>query len=154
MIKERGREVTLLDGDIVRTNLSKGLGFSKEDRDANILRIGFVASEIIRHNGVVICAAVSPYEAIRNQVRSLIGGKKFILVYVNTPRRVCESRDTKGFYAKAKTGVLKHFTGVSDPYEIPKAPTLTVSSAHRSAAVNARKIFRYIIKHGLVPDEP
>lgn len=154
MIKERGREVTLLDGDIVRTNLSKGLGFSKEDRDTNILRIGFVASEIVRHNGVVICAAVSPYESVRNQVRSLVGDKKFILIFVNTPRHVCESRDAKGFYAKAKTGVLKHFTGVSDPYEIPKKPTLTVSSTHKSANFNARKIFRYIIKLALVSDKP
>lgn len=151
LIRERGREVTLLDGDIIRTHLSKGLGFSKDDRDTNILRIGFVASEIVRHNGIVICAAVSPYEATRNQVRSLIGGNKFILIYINTPVRLCEIRDTKGMYRKAKKGQLKNFTGVNDPYEVPTAPTITLTTTNISPMANAQKIIRYLTKRGILP---
>src|SRR5205085_777771 len=94
LLLERGRRVTLLDGDVVRTHLSKGLGFSKADRDTNIRRIGFVASEIVRHGGVVVCAAVSPYRATRNDVRNMIGAAQFIEVFVDTPLEVCEQRDT------------------------------------------------------------
>ena len=101
-LQEYGRVVTVLDGDAVRQNLSKGLGFSKQDRDTNIRRIGFVASEIVRHQGAVICAAVSPYEAMRNEVRSMVGMDGFILVYVETPLEVCEEGDVKGFYAQAR----------------------------------------------------
>src|SRR5215204_2577233 len=99
LLTEHGRRVTVLDGDVVRTHLSKGLGFSKEDRDTNVLRIGFVASEIVRHGGACICAAVSPYRAMRNEVRSLIGGENFVEIFVDTPLAVCEARDTKGMYA-------------------------------------------------------
>src|SRR5258708_10357656 len=117
LLPEHGRHVTLLDGDVVRTHLSKGLGFSKEDRDANILRIGFVAAEIVRHGGAVVCAAVSPYRATRDQVRSMIGGERFIEVFVDTPLDVCESRDTKGMYAQARSGAIRNFTRIDDPYE-------------------------------------
>ncbi|NMC80874.1 MAG: bifunctional sulfate adenylyltransferase/adenylylsulfate kinase, partial [Chloroflexi bacterium] len=119
-LMEYGRQVTVLDGDVVRTHLSKGLGFSKEDRDTNILRIGFVATEIVRHNGVAICAAVSPYSATRNQVRAMLGNGNFVLSYVATPVAVCEQRDVKGLYARARRGELKGFTGVDDPYEPPQ----------------------------------
>jgi len=116
LLMEHGREVTLLDGDVVRTHLSKGLGFSKEDRDANILRIGFVASEIVRHRGVVICAAVSPYRATRNECRMMVGEERFIEVFTDTPLQVCEQRDVKGMYARARRGEIKGFTVVDDPY--------------------------------------
>src|SRR4029453_11083626 len=111
LLLEHGRQVTLLDGDVVRTHLSKGLGFSKEDRDTNIRRIGFVAAEIVQHGGVAICAAVSPYRATRNDVRNLIGAERFVEVFVDTPLQRCETRDTKGMYAKARRGEIKDFTG-------------------------------------------
>ncbi|MDX9953314.1 MAG: bifunctional sulfate adenylyltransferase/adenylylsulfate kinase, partial [Anaerolineae bacterium] len=114
VLLEHGRQVTLLDGDVVRTHLSKGLGYSKEDRDANILRIGFVAGEIIRHQGCVVCAAISPYRNTRNEVRKMVGAEKFVEVFVNTPLEVCEERDAKGLYAKARRGEIKGFTGVDD----------------------------------------
>jgi sulfate adenylyltransferase len=114
---EHGRPSTVLDGDIVRTHLSKGLGFSKEGRDTNIRRIGFVASEITRHGGTVLCAAISPYRAIREENRALIGN--YVEVHVNAPLEVCEARDKKGNYRKAREGKIKGFTGIDDPYEPP-----------------------------------
>jgi sulfate adenylyltransferase len=152
LLLERGRQVTLLDGDVIRTHLSKGLGFSKDDRDTNILRIGFVASEIVRHNGVVICAAISPYRAARNQVRKLVG-ENFMMVYVDTPIEVCEQRDIKGLYAKARRGEIKGFTGVDDPYEPPIDPELTIVGNNRTPEDNANKIFDYLIQKGLINAE-
>src|SRR6185295_11028170 len=99
-----------LDGDVVRTHLSKGLGFSKEDRDTNILRIGFVAAEIVRHGGAVVCAAVSPYRAARENVRAMVGADHFIEIFVDTPLEVCEARDAKGMYAQARRGQIRGFT--------------------------------------------
>ena len=119
MLQARGKRLTVLDGDVVRTHLSKGLGFSKEDRDTNILRIGYVASEIVHHHGVVICAAVSPYREARNRVRSLVGADNFVMVYVETPVDVCAERDVKGFYRRARAGELKGFTGVDDVFSGP-----------------------------------
>src|SRR5213075_2605234 len=109
-------QATLVDGDVVRTHLSKGLGFSREDRDTNIMRIGFVASEIVRHGGVAVCAAVSPYRATRDTVREMFPPGQFIEVFVDTPVEVCESRDSKGLYAQARRGAIQNFTGVNDPY--------------------------------------
>jgi sulfate adenylyltransferase len=114
---EHGRPSTVLDGDVVRLHLSKGLGFSKEDRDTNIRRIGFVAGEITRHGGTVICAAISPYRQIRAENRERIGN--YLEVFVNAPLEICEGRDKKGNYAKARAGVIKGFTGIDDPYEPP-----------------------------------
>ncbi|MHB8645425.1 MAG: adenylyl-sulfate kinase [Thermomicrobiales bacterium] len=122
LLMERGRRVTVLDGDVVRTHLSEGLGFSREDRDTNILRIGFAATGIVRHNGTAICAAISPYEEIRNQVRAIVGNDQFVLVYADASVEVCEARDTKGMYAKARRGEIRGFTGVDDSYETPDAP--------------------------------
>ncbi len=150
LLMERGRQVTMLDGDVVRTQLSKGLGFSKEDRDTNILRIGFVAAEIARQNGVVICAAVSPYRATRNQVRSMFEDGHFITSYVDTPVEVCEQRDVKGMYAKARKGLIKDFTGVNDPYEPPIDPELTLTTTGCSPEDNARKIIAYLQKEGFL----
>src|SRR6478672_2402005 len=101
-LKDSGAKVELLDGDVVRTNLSKGLGFSAEDRDTNIRRIGFVAGEIVKHGGIVICAAISPYRATRDDIRNSIGDEQFVEIYVQTPLEVCEQRDVKGMYAQAR----------------------------------------------------
>lgn len=150
MLLEHGRQVTLLDGDVVRTHLSKGLGFSKEDRDTNIRRIGFVASEIVRHNGVAICAAVSPYRATRNEVRSMVGQDRFIEVFVDTPLAVCEQRDLKGMYAKARRGEIKGFTGIDDPYEEPLKPEIRLTTTDCSAEENAREIVGYLMKRGFL----
>jgi len=150
LLMEHGREVTLLDGDVVRTHLSKGLGFGKEDRDTNILRIGFVASEIVRHHGVVICAAVSPYRAARNECRSVVGENRFIEIFVDTPLEVCEQRDTKGMYAKARRGEIKGFTGVDDPYEAPVIPEIRLKTTDCFPEDNARKIIRYLMDQGFL----
>ena len=150
LLQEFGRQVTLLDGDVVRHNLSRGLGFSKEDRDLNIRRIGFVAAEIVKHQGTVICAAVSPYRATRNEVRNLVGTDRFIEVYVNTPLEECERRDGKGMYSKARRGELKNFTGIDDPYEDPVQPELNLETLENSAEDNARLIIKYLLERGFL----
>jgi sulfate adenylyltransferase len=150
LLLERGRQVTVLDGDVVRTHLSKGLGFSREDRDTNILRIGFVAGEIARHGGPVICAAISPYRATRNEVRKMVGEEHFIEVFVDTPIDVCEQRDIKGLYARARRGQITGFTGVDDPYEAPVDPELTLDTVKFSAEENARQIISHLEKCGFV----
>ncbi len=153
LLLERGRQVTVLDGDVVRTHLSKGLGFSKEDRDTNIRRIGFVAAEIVRHGGLVIAAAVSPYRATRDDVRQMVGQDRFIEVFVDTPLEVCEQRDVKGMYAKARRGEIKDFTGIDDPYEPPANPEITLDTVGQTAEGNARRILEYLAKQGFVRDE-
>ena len=150
LLLEHGKQVSQLDGDVVRTHLSKGLGFSKEDRDTNILRIGFVASEIVRHAGVVICAAISPYIAIRNEARKMVGEDLFIEIYVNTPIDVCASRDIKGLYAKAFRGEIKGFTGVDDPYEAPVNPEITLSTVGVTPEENARIIVKFLEEKGFL----
>jgi sulfate adenylyltransferase len=147
---EHGRQVTLLDGDVVRTHLSKGLGFSKEDRDANITRIGFVAAEIARHGGAVVCAAVSPYRATRDLVRQMVGADRFIEVFVDTPLEVCETRDIKGMYAAARRGEVRNFTGIDDPYEAPHAPEVTLDTTETSVAQNAEAIVGLLGTRGFV----
>ena len=127
------RHITLLDGDIIRTHLSKGLGFSQEDREANITRVGFVAQEVTRHGGIAICALVAPFERPRQLVREMVqtvGG--YIEVHVSTSLAVCETRDRKGFYKKAREGVIKQFTGISDPYEIPNAPEVVIDAENQT----------------------
>jgi len=150
MLLEHGRRVTLLDGDVVRTHLSKGLRFSKEDRDTNIRRIGFVASEIVRHGGVAICAAVSPYRAARNDVRNMVGAEQFIEVFVDTPLEVCERRDPKGIYAKARRGEIHNVTGLDDPYEAPENAELTLETVSCSAEQNARLIIEVLRTAGFL----
>lgn len=146
-----GRSVTLLDGDIVRKHLSSELGFSQEHRDLNILRIGYVASEITKHGGIAICAPIAPYRETRRKVREMIskvGG--FITVYVATPIEVCEQRDRKGLYAKARAGILKQFTGISDPYEVPEAPELVIDTQDCSPDEAAQRIILKLEKLGYV----
>jgi sulfate adenylyltransferase len=152
LLLEHGRQVTLLDGDVVRTHLSKGLGFSREDRDTNIARIGFVAAEIVRHGGIVLCAAVSPYRATRDECRAMVGPDRFVEVFVDTPINVCEARDTKGLYAKARRGELKGFTGIDDPYEPPADAELRLDTVSFSAEDNARTILDHLKRAGFVRD--
>jgi sulfate adenylyltransferase len=149
-MEARGRTVTLLDGDVVRTHLSRGLGFSKQDRDTNILRIGFVASEIVRHRGIAIVAAVSPYEATRNEVRDMIGRDRFVLVHVATPLEICEQRDIKGLYAKARRGEIKGLTGVDDPYELPAAPDITLMTTDCDADTCAARIEQLLARRSVI----
>jgi sulfate adenylyltransferase len=153
LLMEHGRPATVLDGDVVRTNLSKGLGFSREDRDANILRIGFVAAEIVRHHGAAVCAAVSPYRATRDRVREMVGGPTFIEVFVDTPLEVCEQRDAKGMYAKARRGEIRGFTGIDDPYEAPLDPELRLTTTDCAPEDNARRIVAHLVKAGFLLDE-
>ena len=147
---EHGRRVTLLDGDVVRTYLSAGLGFNKEDRDANVRRLGFVAAEIVRHGGAAICAAVSPYRATRNEVRNMFGADRFIEVFVDTPLEVCEQRDTKGIYAKARRGEIKNLTGISDPYQSPQKPEIVIETNFSSPEQNASFILAFLKERGFV----
>jgi sulfate adenylyltransferase len=127
------RRVTLLDGDVVRTHLSKGLGFGREDRDTNIRRIGWVAAEVAKHGGTVVCAPIAPYDAtrrwVRDQVERAAGPGSFVLVWVSTPLEVCEQRDVKGLYAQARSGALTGFTGIDDPYEPPADADLVIDTA-------------------------
>jgi len=148
LLLERGRQPTVLDGDVVRTHLSKGLGFSKEDRDTNILRIGFVAGEITRHNGTVICAAISPYRAARNEARKMVGDEHFVEVFVDTPIELCEQRDVKGLYARARRGEIKGFTGIDDPYEAPLNAEITLETATVTPEENARRIIALLESRG------
>jgi sulfate adenylyltransferase len=153
LLLEQGRQVTLLDGDVVRTHLSKGLTFSRDDRDTNIRRIGYVAAEIVRHGGVVVCAAVSPYRATRNDVRSMVGQDHFVEVFVDTPIEVCESRDIKGMYAKARRGEIKGFTGIDDPYEAPEGAEITVETVRHDPESNARTIVDFLTTRGFIRTE-
>ena len=136
-----GRRVTLLDGDLVRKHLSSELGFSREHREINILRIGYVASEITRHGGVAICAPIAPYAATRRRVREMIEeGGAFIEIFVATPLEVCEQRDRKGLYAKARAGLIKEFTGISDPYEVPENPDMVIDTRATTPDLSAHRI--------------
>jgi sulfate adenylyltransferase len=146
-----GRPVTLLDGDIVRKHLSSELGFSKEHRDINIRRIGFVASEITKNGGIAICAPIAPYDSVRKQVRQMVepvGG--FILVHVATTLEVCEQRDRKGLYAKARAGILKEFTGISDPYEEPKDAEVGIDTADLTPEEAAQQIVLHLEREGFI----
>ncbi|MFQ5629974.1 MAG: adenylyl-sulfate kinase [bacterium] len=140
MLKEYTNRVEVLDGDIVRTNLSKGLGFSKEDRDTNIRRIGFVCHLLTRNDAIVVSAAISPYKNIREENREMIGN--FVEVYVNASLDACIARDVKGLYKKALAGEIKEFTGVSDPYEAPENPEVVCDTENETPAESARKIIR------------
>jgi sulfate adenylyltransferase len=148
-IEAGGRPVTLLDGDIVRQNLSSELGFSKQHRDLNIRRIGFVASEITKNGGVAICAPIAPYAATRRAVRELIEQHgAFIEIHVATPIDVCEARDRKGLYAKARKGLIPEFTGVSDPYEAPENPELRIDTSGLNPMESVQDIYLFLLREG------
>ncbi|MGH3096528.1 MAG: adenylyl-sulfate kinase [Streptosporangiales bacterium] len=144
------RTVTLLDGDVVRRMLSAGLGFSREDRDRNILRIGYVAAEVARHGGLAVCAPIAPYAATRDAVRAMVTayGAGFVLVHVATPLEVCEQRDRKGLYAKARAGLIQEFTGISDPYETPVNAEVTIDTGELPIEESVRTIIGYLEAHG------
>ena len=146
-----GRPVTLLDGDLVRKHLSSELGFSKEHRDINIRRIGYVASEITKNGGIAICAPIAPYDATRKAVRSMVeSGGGFILVHVATTVEVCEQRDRKGLYAKARAGIIKEFTGISDPYEAPTDAEVVIDTADLSPEEAAQEIILHLEREGFI----
>ncbi len=153
MLMAKGRRVTLLDGDITRTHLSSGLGFSKEDRITNIIRIGFVASEIVLHNGAVICALISPYGSAREKVRSMIGSDRFIEVFVDAPTDVCKERDVKGMYALAKKGAIKGFTGVDDVYEPPRYPEIHINTIENTPMESALRIINYLREKNFLAED-
>ena len=142
-LRARGSKLEVLDGDIVRENLSKGLGFSKEDRDTNIRRIAFVANLLSRNGVPVITAAISPYREIRDEARAMMNDR-FIETYVKASVEVCEERDVKGLYAKARSGEIKEFTGVSDPYEPPENPEITLETEHQSPEDSAKAILEFL----------
>jgi sulfate adenylyltransferase len=151
LLEMNERPVTLLDGDIVRKNLSSELGFSKEHRDLNVMRIGFVAKEITKNRGIAICAPIAPYEKIRGYNRNLIsahGG--YIEIYVSTPLEVCEKRDRKGLYVKARKGIIKGFTGIDDPYEVPKNPEITLDTSKMSPEEAVHEILLYLENNGYI----
>ncbi len=141
---DAGVPIEILDGDVVRENLSKGLGFSKEDRDLNIRRIAFVAHLLQRNGAFVITAAISPYRAIRNEARAMI--KDFVEVYAEAPLEVCEERDVKGLYAKARAGEIKGFTGIDDPYEPPSSPEVVCNTAEETPEQSAQKVLERLIE--------
>ena len=148
------RPVTLLDGDIVRRHISNDLGFSKDDRDKNIRRIGFVAGEITKNRGIAICAPIAPYARTRNDIRDRIeryGG--FVEVHVATPLETCEERDRKGIYAQARKGLIKNFTGIDDPYEPPQQPEVRVDTTALTPEQAARKIMEYLFSKGYCRDD-
>ncbi len=152
-LEEEGRTVTVLDGDIVRTHLSRGLGFSKEDRDANVRRIGFVAAEVVRHGGIAICAAVSPYRDARADVRAMLDPGAFCEVFVSTDLATCEQRDPKGMYAAARRGEIKAFTGVDDPYEAPLSAELVIDTLESSPEANAERVMAWLRAHDVLEDQ-
>lgn len=152
-LRKRHVKVEIFDGDVVRTHLSKGLGFSKEDRDTNIRRIGFVCNLLTRNGVNSIAAAISPYRSIRDENRKLItdDGGTFIEVFINTPVEVCEKRDVKGLYKKARAGELKGFTGVDDPYEPPARPEIEIHTDKEQPADSAKTILTYLESKGFIP---
>jgi sulfate adenylyltransferase len=151
LLQMGGRPVTMLDGDLVRQHLSSELGFSKEHRDINIRRIGYVASEITKNGGIAICAPIAPYDQTRRDVRSMVDGLGgFILVHVATSVEVCEQRDRKGLYAKARAGIIKEFTGISDPYEVPENAEVVIDTGALSPEEAAQQVLLHLEREGYV----
>lgn len=150
--RERAAKVELLDGDVVRTNLSQGLGFSREDRDTNVRRIGFVC-ELLSRNGIIaVVAAISPYRSTREEVKAKIGS--FVEVYVECPVEVLAERDVKGWYRKAAAGEVANFTGVSDPYEAPSNPDVHVMTDRETLGESVEKVWAYLLSRGLITETP
>lgn len=152
LLHARGREVTVLDGDVVRTHLSAGLGFSRADRDTNVRRVGYVAAEVVRHGGLAVAALVSPYRQTRGEVREMVGKARgaFVEVFVDTPLAIVEQRDVKGWYARARAGEVTEFTGLDDPYEPPLTPELTLQTTDSTPDANARMVLAYLEDQGLL----
>jgi adenylyl-sulfate kinase len=149
-LRRRRNRLEILDGDVIRENLSKGLGFSKEDRDTNIRRIAFVADLLSRNGVPVLTAAISPYRETRDEARELMGDR-FIEVYINASVEICAERDPKGLYKKAYAGEIKEFTGVSDPYEAPENPEIVCDTEAEEPEESAAKLIAYLEERGLIP---
>jgi adenylyl-sulfate kinase len=149
-LRERSLRVEILDGDVVREHLSKGLGFSREDRDTNILRIGFVCSLLARNGVVALASAISPYRSTRDQVREMMGEGNFVEVFVATPLNTCIARDVKGLYARAIAGTIKEFTGISDPYEPPHSPEIVIDTVGCTPEESATQILQWLEEHQYV----
>ncbi|MFO7807246.1 MAG: adenylyl-sulfate kinase [Candidatus Moraniibacteriota bacterium] len=147
-LKKNGNKIERLDGDVVRESLTKGLTFSREDRDENIRRIGFVANLLSRNGVGVIASFISPYKHQRDELKNNVKG--FIEVFVNTPLEVCENRDVKGLYKKARSGEIKNFTGISDPYDAPQSPSIEIFTEKASPDECAEKVMKYLRKEGFV----
>jgi sulfate adenylyltransferase len=150
LLAGRGREVTLLDGDAMRSQRAPGLGFTRADRDLNVRTIGAAAAEVVRSGGAAVCAAISPYRTTRDECRGMMAPGRFFEVFVDTPLRVCQERDPKGLYARAARGELTQFTGIDDPYEPPLRPEITLDTVGRSLQENAGEIVRRLIEAGLM----
>jgi sulfate adenylyltransferase len=143
--KFTGATITMLDGDELRKNFSANVGFTKQDRDAHLKRLGWVAAEINKHGGVVICAVIAPYDEVRKVVRSMVEQHgTFVLVHVSTPLEECEKRDVKGLYARARRGEIENFTGISDPYEIPEDAELTIDTTLETPKESAMRVLEYL----------
>ncbi len=151
-LREAGYKIEILDGDIIRENLTKGLGFSKEDRDENIRRIGFVAQLLTRNGVIVLVSAISPYRTVRDEVRQKIGS--FVEVFVNAPLATCEERDVKGLYKKARSGEIKQFTGISDPYEPPLSPEVECRTDLEDLEASVNKVLTTLQTLGYLPVHP
>jgi sulfate adenylyltransferase len=153
-LEARGRTVTVLDGDVVRTHLSRGLGFSREDRDENVRRVGFVAAEIVRHGGLVVCSLVSPYRSTRDEVRAMVDAAgapgSFVEIFVDTPLDEVMRRDVKGWYAGAQRGEVKQMTGLDDPYEQPLTPDLRLLTMDRTVDQNVAAIMAFLEERELL----
>lgn len=150
-LRDRDVAVEVLDGDVVRTHLSKGLGFSKEDRDENIRRIGFVAGLLARHGVVALVSAISPYRAVRDEVRA--GAEDFLEIHVDADLETCRTRDVKGLYARHARGEMRGLTGVDDPYEPPLAPELVLRTGHEPPAVSAARVLELLVAGGYLAAE-
>jgi sulfate adenylyltransferase len=150
LIEQAGTVVTLLDGDIVRRHLFPQLGFTRADRDQNVLGVAWVAAQIVRHGGITICSLISPYRAAREQARTIVGADHFLEVFVDAPIEVCEARDVKGLYGRARGGQIEAMTGVADPYEPPEDPDVTLDSVGRSVDENVREVLRVLAERGLL----
>jgi sulfate adenylyltransferase len=154
VLESRGRTVTVLDGDVVRTHISRGLGFSREDRDVQVRRVGFVAAEIVRHGGLVVCSLISPYRATRNEVREMVdavgGPGSFVEIFVDAPLDEVMRRDVKGWYAAAQRGEVQKMTGVADPYEPPDSPELHLVTVGRAVDDNVRAVVGYLEERGVL----
>ena len=151
-VEQAGTVVTLLDGDVVREHLFPHLGFTRADRDRNVVGVAWVAGQIVRHGGVAICSLISPYRVAREQARSAIGREHFLEVYVDTPLEICLARDVKGLYRLAQGGEIKAMTGVSDPYETPTDPDVTIETVGRSVDQNVGEILRVLHERGFLRD--
>lgn len=150
LLRGCGREVTVLDGDEIRARLSPNLGFSQSDRDANVLRAAALARDVLVRGGIAICALISPYRSARDRARALVGRDAFVEVFVDTPLAVCEQRDPKGLYARARAGALPGFTGIDDPYEPPLAPEVTLHTTTGDPWESARSLARFLVERRLL----